>query len=238
MLSSLLKDKYDDFDISDKHLSRVIRDNNLTRKRTKTRHYPEKRYGKPIDFVKELKNFYRETDKYTLDKIISIDETSIHAQISKSYSRCRLGKRCVKKTIDNAVFRKYTLVSAINSHGVVGYELYEKGGMNTERMLAFIDKYINKKFKNNLIIMDNGGSHKNKKIRAKIEEVRNKLQYSVPYRPKTNAIENYFSQLKHYFGYEIDKFDFENLKKSLDKAMKKIKKERKLQKLYEIFIRR
>ena len=41
------------------------------------------------------------------------------------------------------------------------------------------------------------------------------LIFSVSYRPKTNAIENYFSQLKHYFGYEIDKFDFENLKKSL-----------------------
>ena len=53
-----------------------------------------------------MKNFYRETDKYTL-------------RFQKSYSRCRLGKRCVKKTTDNVVFRKYTIVFAINSNRVV-----------------------------------------------------------------------------------------------------------------------
>ena len=44
------------------------------------------------------------------------------------------------------------------------------------------------------------------------------------YRPRTNAIENYFNQLKHYFGYEIDKLTYIGLKKAVIKAMKKIKK--------------
>lgn len=43
------------------------------------------------------------------------------------YSRCELGRRCVKKTTDNKVFKKYTLVSAISSKGVVGWNLYENG---------------------------------------------------------------------------------------------------------------
>jgi len=46
-----------------------------------------------------MNKFYTETDKYSLNKIISIDETSIYAQMVSSYSRCKLGKRCVKKTI-------------------------------------------------------------------------------------------------------------------------------------------
>ena len=94
-----------------------------------------------------------------MTKIISIDETSIYAEMASNYSRCNLGKRCVKKTTDNRVFIKYTLICAINSKSVVGYELYEKGRMNSERMIQFIDKFINNKFKNCLIIMDNGGSH-------------------------------------------------------------------------------
>ena len=99
MLWKKIKSKYNDFDITETHLSRVIRDNNYTRKRTKIRHYPETRYTKPIDYVKEMKLFYKITDKYSIHKIISIDETSIHAQITNNYSRCKLGKRCVKKLL-------------------------------------------------------------------------------------------------------------------------------------------
>ena len=115
MLWSKLNDKFSDFNISRGHLAKVVRDNNYTRKRTKTRHYPETRYGKLIDLKKEMKQFYKITDKYSIHKIISIDETSMHAQISNSYSRCELGKRCIKKTTKNTTFKKFTLVCAINS---------------------------------------------------------------------------------------------------------------------------
>ena len=76
-----LKNKYDDFNISKAHLSDVIRDNNITRKRTRQRHCPITRYGKPIDYKKEMKSFYTITDKYSIHKIISIDETSVNALI-------------------------------------------------------------------------------------------------------------------------------------------------------------
>ena len=222
---SKIKTKYDDFDISVGYLAEVIRDNNFTRKRTKTRHYPETRYNKPIDFVKELEAFYKRVGEFKLNKIISIDETSIHAQITNNYSRCELGKRCVRKTTNNTVFRKYTLVCAINGNGIVGWELYEKGGMNSERMVSFIDKYIFGKYKDNAIIMDNGGSHKSKEIKNKLGKSGNHLLYSVPYRPKTNAIESFFSQLKHHFDTENKSITYLNLKTSVRSAMKKVKKE-------------
>ena len=82
-----------------------------------------------------------------------------------NYSRCNLGQRCVLKTKNNKVFTKYTLVCAMSSKGIVGYELYENGGMNAVRMIEFINKFIKTKYKKNLIIMDNGGSHKNKEIK-------------------------------------------------------------------------
>lgn len=64
--------KYNDFEISEGHLAKVIRDNNITRKRTRQRHYPEKRYRKPIDLKKELKEFYTITDSFSLNKLISL----------------------------------------------------------------------------------------------------------------------------------------------------------------------
>ena len=73
MYMSNIKEKYSDFEISNSQLSRVIRDNNLTRKRTRIRHYPETRYNKPIDFKKEMKTFYQKVDKFSIHKIISIE---------------------------------------------------------------------------------------------------------------------------------------------------------------------
>lgn len=101
--STILK-KYDDFDIIPTQLSRVIRDNNITRKRTRIRHYPETRYNKKIDFKKEMKVFYDNVDKYNLSKIISIDETSIHAEMTASYSICALGKRFLFRYIRKYLF--------------------------------------------------------------------------------------------------------------------------------------
>ena len=45
----LLKNKYPDAQLSQSHLHRIIRDNNITLKLTRIRHEPVKRFGKDID---------------------------------------------------------------------------------------------------------------------------------------------------------------------------------------------
>jgi transposase len=141
-LHKIIKKKYKDFDITPQHLGQVIRDNNITRKRTRHEHYPKERYGKPTDFKKELKAFYKEVGKYTLDKIISLDETSISPALIMEYSKCPLGKRCVVKTDDNYVFRKFTLLCAISNSKCVGATLYKEGSMTKERFVEFLEAII------------------------------------------------------------------------------------------------
>lgn len=72
----------------------------------------------------------------------------------------------------------------------------------TTDILEFYDEFIKDKYKNHLVIMDNAVIHKSKIIRETIENSKNELLYSVPYHPETNAIEEYFSQLKHYIKKE------------------------------------
>ena len=107
-LAKLVKKKYSDFNITPRQLGNVIRDNNITRKRTRHEHFPTTRYKNPINKKEELKKFYEEVNKYPLNKIISLDETSISPAMIKEYSRCRLGRRCIFKTDDSYVFRKFT----------------------------------------------------------------------------------------------------------------------------------
>ena len=64
-----MKQKYKDFNITRQHLGRIIRTNNITRKRTRHQHFPKERHNKPTDKNKELEDFYNEVNKYPLDKI-------------------------------------------------------------------------------------------------------------------------------------------------------------------------
>ena len=38
------------------------------------------------------------------------------------------------------------------------------------------------------------------------------FQFSVPYRPKTNAVESWFNQFKHYFKLDSSHLSFDSLK--------------------------
>ena len=158
--------------LSKQHIAQVVRDNNITLKRLRLRHEPVLRYKKPIDINKQLKAY--EVRKYCYSK---------------------LGKRCVVKTSSQKVFKKYTGIFAITTKGCIGYEIYDKGGIDIDRLLKFLKKYVTTKYTKKTIILDNASSHRNSKVKELITK-KNKLLYSVPYQHYTNAIENYFSVLK------------------------------------------
>ena len=140
------------------------------------------------------------------------------------YSRCELGQRCIVKTDDNIVFKKFTLLVAISNSKCIGYILYEKGGMTKERLVAFLQEFVFEKYKNHLIVLDNTGSHRNNYVKDAIKKSGNDLLYSVPYTPKTNPIENLFNQVKHYLKLNKKVLKFNELKKQVSKAIKKVKK--------------
>jgi hypothetical protein len=79
-----------------------------------------------------------------------------------------LGKRCVVKTDDNYIFRKFTLLCAISNSKYVGATLYKEGGMTKERFVEFLEANIFNKYKNHLIILDNAGSHNNEYVKQAI----------------------------------------------------------------------
>ena len=97
-LHKIVKKKQEDFDITSQYLGQVVKDNNITRKRTRYDHYPKERYG-----------------------------------IQQVYIRC------VVKTDDNYVFRKFTLLCAISNSKCVG--------MTKERFVEFLEANIFNKYK-------------------------------------------------------------------------------------------
>jgi transposase len=224
-LVETVKKKFKTFNITPQHLGQIIRDNNITRKRTRHEHYPKEKYGKLTNIKKELKNFYKEISKYSLNKIICLDETSIQPLMYQAYSKCDLGKRCIIKTDDNYIFKKFTLLCAISNSKCIGTTLYKEGGMNKERFVEFLEQNIFNKYKNHIIILDNAGSHNNNYVKQAIINSGNKYLFSIPYTPKCNAIEMWFSQIKHCLKINKKILRYNELKEEIIKAIKQVKKE-------------
>ena len=217
------KEKFKDFNISIMHLSRIIKDNHISLKLTHIRHEPILRFEKEIDINKNIKEFYKEVKKYKIEDIICIDETSINALQNRYHCYNDIGKRCVIKTQSQEVFKKYTGIFAISSKGVEGWELYEKGGINVDRLYNFLEENITSKYKNKLIILDNASSHRHEKIKELVNK-NNNLLYSIPYQHYSNSIELYFSLLKSKLR-KLEGLKYNELKENIKKAIKDIPKE-------------
>ena len=220
----LLENKFPHLHLNKSHIHRILNDNNITLKLTRIRHEPVKRFGKDIDINNNLKEFYEEVKKYKIEDIICIDETSIKSLQKRNHCYSQKGKRCVIKTQSQEVFKKYTGVFAISFDGMVGWDLYEKSGINADRMVEFIQTHISGKYKNKLIILDNASSHRNPKVKEIINK-ENHLLYAVPYQHFTNSIENYFSMLKSRLQ-KLDGLTHISLKENITKVIREIPKEK------------
>jgi transposase len=223
-LQQKLKEKYKDIELSTTQIFRVINDNNITLKLTRIRHEPNKRFGKDIDINSKIKEFYEEVKKYKIEDIISIDETSIKSLQKRNHCYSQKGKRCVIKTQSQEVFKKYTGIFAISVNGVIHWDLYEKGGINTDRLVEFLEHNITSKLKNKLIILDNASSHRNERIKASVNK-HNNILYAVPYQHFTNSIENYFSMMKSRLQ-KLNGLTYNNLKENINKVINEIPKEK------------
>lgn len=218
-ITERIKDEFDDFDVTPQWFGEVLRDNNLTRKRTRINHQPEKRYNKEINIQEELTKFYQKVKEFSLDKIISIDESSIEPFRAKSYSRCQLGRRCVIKTKDNVVFQKFSLILAVTTSGPERWEMFDKGSVFADRLEAFLQQLLETK-KGYLVLLDNAPVHKKGSIEELVRKTGNTLLYTVPYQPKTNAVEQVFSELKHHLSDGVTR-KFPELKKAVGKIIEK-----------------
>jgi hypothetical protein len=179
---------------------------------------------KTLKINNKLDEFYNQVKKYKIQDIICIDETSIKSLQKRNHCYSEKGKRCVIKTQSQEVFKKYTGIFAINVNGVVDWDLYEKGGINTDRLIDFLEQNITNKIQDKLIILDNASSHRNEKIKTLVNK-HNNILYAVPYQHFTNSIENYFSMLKSKLQ-KLDGLTYNELKNNIEKVIKEMPREK------------
>ena len=70
------------------------------------------------------------------------------------------------------------IIFAISWKGVLGWKLYDKGGIDTDRLLEFLEEILGRR-KGKLVILDNASCHRNEKVKEYIN-LNNDLLYSIP----------------------------------------------------------
>jgi putative transposase len=105
------------------------------------------------------------------------------------------GRRLVDK-VPHGHWKTSTFLAALRNDRIDAPCLFD-GPINGERFLAYVEQFLVPTLKpNDIVVVDNLGSHKGKAVRAAIKEAGAHLLFLPKYSPDLNPIEQVFAKLK------------------------------------------
>ena len=198
-------------EISKSSICRILKENNITRKRCNIRVVCKdlnKINDLRVEFSKKINN------KDFLDYEF-IDETSFCINDIINYGYSEKGKEVLKITKHSKNKERLTLLSSI-SKDTIKYRII-KGSVNSDVYLKFISD--NKDlYKNRSIVQDNARCHHANKVKEYCLKNNINMIYNPPYTPEFNPIELIFNKLK----IEFKKLNHNNMYNEIIYCLKKI----------------
>ena len=167
---------------------RVLRKQNMSRKRARVRYSPKEPTKQQAQrFLNDILTPSRE--------ILSIDETSVVLESVPLYGYSLKGTRVVKRTAKPVRGNRVTLLMAIsNTRGVVHHATYP-GSCNSEKFAAFIRDLPD--YSSPIpMILDNVRFHHSHIVKQTARDKKIHLVFTPPYSPDFNPTENALSVIK------------------------------------------
>lgn len=125
-----------------------------------------------------------------------IDETWAKTNMTPLRGWSRRGERLRGKA-PFGHWKTMTFIAALRCDRVTAPCLFD-GPINGETFLAYVETQLAPTLNpGDVVIMDNLGSHRGKRVRRAIRQVGAKLLFLPKYSPDLNPIEQVFSKLKH-----------------------------------------
>jgi transposase len=174
--------------LSETTISKYLSSINYSKKKILRRYFSKN--------VNELikNNFKKQVRKIGIEKLISVDETSINRNTYMNYGWCVKGKQSFHKVNRNKMFNKFNILVAISENGVLSHEIYKNKSINETIFHNFI-RNLSNNYSDTKFLLDNVSFHKSKLIKND-KHLKDKLLYIPPYSPELNPIEEYFHELK------------------------------------------
>jgi transposase len=129
-------------------------------------------------------------------RLVFIDETWAKTNMAPLRGWAPRGER-LKAKAPFGRWKTMTFIAALRHDRIDAPCLFD-GPINGEAFLAYIETFLVPTLKpDDVVVMDNLGSHRGKRIRKAIRRVGAKLLFLPKYSPDLNPIEQVFSKLKH-----------------------------------------
>jgi transposase len=127
--------------------------------------------------------------------LVFIDETWTKTNMTRLHGWAPRGRRLVDK-VPHGHWKTSTFLAALRNDRIDAPCLFD-GPINGERFLAYVEQFLVPTLKpNDIVVVDNLGSHKGKAVRAAIKEAGAHLLFLPKYSPDLNPIEQVFAKLK------------------------------------------
>ena len=128
-------------------------------------------------------------------RLVFIDETWTKTNMTRLYGWAQRGRRLVAK-VPHGHWKTATFLAALRNDRIEAPCLFD-GPINGERFLAYVEQFLVPTLKrNDIVVLDNLGSHKGKAVRKAIKAAGARLLFLPKYSPDLNPIEQVFAKLK------------------------------------------
>jgi transposase len=130
------------------------------------------------------------------ERLIFVDECGTHTSLAPIYGYAPRGER-LRLSVPRKRGKNTTLLSSISLEGM-GPSLAVEGSTTARVFETYVEKVLAPSLKEGrLVVMDNLGAHRPKRIRELIEQRGCELLYLPSYSPEYNPIEEAFAKIKN-----------------------------------------
>jgi transposase len=130
------------------------------------------------------------------ERLVFVDELGTHTSLAPLYAYAPLGERVFFEIPRNRG-KNTTLLSSLHAEGM-GPSMAVEGATTREVFEAYVEHFLTPTLKpGQVVVMDNLGAHRPRRVRELIEAAGCELIYLPPYSPDLNPIEEAFSKVKH-----------------------------------------
>ena len=127
--------------------------------------------------------------------LVFVDEPWTKTNMARLYGRCPRGERLVAH-VPHGHWQTTTFIAALRANGITA-PLVLDGPINGGAFDAYVEQFLAPTLKaDDIVILDNLGSHKGANTRAAIEAVGAQIVFLPAYSPDLNPIEMAFAKLK------------------------------------------
>jgi len=128
---------------------------------------------------------------------VFIDETWTKTNMTRLYGWAPRGERLVDK-VPQGKWKTATFLAALRNDRIEAPCVFD-GPINGERFRAYVEQFLIPTLKpNDIVILDNLGSHKGKAVRKAVKAAGARLLFLPKYSPDLNPIEQVFAKIKGF----------------------------------------